>query len=467
MIEYAHDRTVFTGGTASCKDRTAQFLQRISERSSLNAFLHVNADEALSHAAACDERFAAGLARPLEGMVVAVKDNINVQGMPLTCASRMLEGFRPLFHATVVERLLDAGAIVVGKTNMDEFAMGSSNETSAFGPVLHPVDQSRVPGGSSGGSAVAVADGMCHVSLGSDTGGSIRQPAAFCGTYGIKPTYGRVSRYGLTAFASSLDQIGIFSASIHDMAATFDVMAGYDPMDATSHPGAAGHALQTLSSPLTTPLRIGVLPASAIAGCEPAILEAYNTAIEQMRSTGAAVIEVALGNEEVWVPTYFVLATAEASSNLARFDGVRYGFRGEGDGDMTTAARTEGFGAEVKRRIMLGTYVLSSGYYDAYYRKAQQARRMISDAYEAVFRDVDAILMPTTPTTAFPLGDRSADPVQMWLSDYFTVSANIAGIPALSIPYGHDANGLPIGLQLQGAMFHDERLMRIAALLQR
>jgi aspartyl-tRNA(Asn)/glutamyl-tRNA(Gln) amidotransferase subunit A len=308
---------------------------------------------------------------------------------------------------------------------------------------------------------------MCHVSLGSDTGGSIRQPAAFCGTYGIKPTYGRVSRYGLTAFASSLDQIGIFSASIHDMAATFDVMAGYDPMDATSHPGAAGHALQTLSSPLTTPLRIGVLPASAIAGCEPAILEAYNTAIEQMRSTGAAVIEVALGNEEVWVPTYFVLATAEASSNLARFDGVRYGFRGEGDGDMTTAARTEGFGAEVKRRIMLGTYVLSSGYYDAYYRKAQQARRMISDAYEAVFRDVDAILMPTTPTTAFPLGDRSADPVQMWLSDYFTVSANIAGIPALSIPYGHDANGLPIGLQLQGAMFHDERLMRIAALLQR
>lgn len=466
MIDYASDRVAFSNGSASCAARTTAFLHRIADRSALNAFLHVDAEGALASAATSDERFAAGLARPLEGMVVAVKDNINVQGMPLTCASRMLEGFRPLYHATVVERLRDAGAVMIGKTNMDEFAMGSSNETSAFGAVLHPADPSRVPGGSSGGSAVAVADAMCHVSLGSDTGGSIRQPAAFCGTYGMKPTYGRVSRYGLTAFASSLDQIGLFSASLQDLAATFDVVAGYDPMDATSHPRAAGNAVHVLASPPTTPLRVGVLPAATIAGCEPAIIDAYNAAIEQLHAAGAATIQIALGNEEVWVPTYFILATAEASSNLARFDGVRYGYRGNAEGDMTTASRTHGFGAEVKRRIMLGTYVLSSGYYDAYYRKAQQARRMITDAYEAVFKDVDAILMPTTPTTAFPIGERSADPVTMWLSDYFTVSANIAGIPALSIPYGKDANGLPIGLQLQGAMFHDERIMQIAALLQ-
>ena len=468
MITYATDRAHIDSGATSCAERTASCLQRINERASLNAFLHVDAEGANNAATESDERYAAGLARPLEGLVVAVKDNINVTGMPLTCASHMLDGFRPLFDATVVERLRDAGAVIIGKTNMDEFAMGSSNETSAFGPVRNPVDESRVPGGSSGGSAVAVADGMCHVALGSDTGGSIRQPAAFCGTYGLKPTYGRVSRYGLVAFASSLDQIGIFASSVHDTAAVFDVITGHDPMDATSDPGAAGHALDVLASPPTSPLRIGVLPRTTIQGCEPAIIHAYDEAIDRFRSQGAAIVEIALGHEDIWVPTYFILATAEASSNLARFDGVRYGLRAEhaGIADMTTASRTAGLGAEVKRRIMLGTYVLSSGYYDAYYRKAQQARRLISDAYNAVFADVDALFLPTTPTTAFHLGERNADPVTMWLSDYFTVSANIAGIPALSVPFGKDAAGLPIGLQLQGALFHDERLLQIASLLE-
>jgi aspartyl-tRNA(Asn)/glutamyl-tRNA(Gln) amidotransferase subunit A len=468
MIDYASDRAAFDQGSTSCAERTSACLQRITERQALNAFLHVDTEGAVSAAATSDERYAAGLARPLEGLVMAVKDNINVNGMPLTCASRMLEGFRPLYDATVIERLRDAGAVIIGKTNLDEFAMGSSNETSAFGPVHHPLDETRVPGGSSGGSAVAVAAGMCHASLGSDTGGSIRQPAAFCGTYGLKPTYGRVSRYGLVAFASSLDQIGVFASSLRDTAAVFDVISGHDPMDATSLPGASSHALDALATPLHQPLRIGVLPRSAVQGCEPAILDAYDAAIERYKAQGAAVIEVALGHEEIWVPTYFILATAEASSNLARFDGVRYGHRAAHvDGvDMTTASRTEGFGAEVKRRIMLGTYVLSSGYYDAYYRKAQQARRVISDAYEAIFREVDALCMPTTPTTAFRLGENNADPVQMWLSDYFTVSANIAGIPALSVPFGNDAAGLPVGLQLQGPLFSDERLMQIAAVLQ-
>ncbi len=459
-MTFTDQRTTLASGTSSVKESVDGFLSRIAAQSALNAFIAVDAEGAQRHALEADERYACGLQRPLEGMVVAVKDNIHVKGLPTTCASRMLEGFQPLFNATVIERLFDAGAICIGKTNMDEFAMGSSNETSAFGPVHHPVDSSRVPGGSSGGSAVAAADMMCHVSLGSDTGGSIRQPAAFCGTFGLKPTYGRVSRYGLVAFASSLDQIGLFSRSVDDMQDVFSVIAGHDPMDSTSVHGTAISAGQR-------PLRIGTMPMSQLTGCEQQMIDAYGAYRDALAGLGADVVDVVVPHSETWIPTYFILATAEASSNLARFDGVRFGLRMDAeDGDITTASRTAGFGAEVQRRIMLGTYVLSSGYYDAYYGKAQQARRRISDAYTEIFNRVDLLAMPTTPTTAFEIGAKK-DPVSMWLSDYFTVSANIAGIPAISLPFGTDESGLPIGMQLQGPMWSDELLMSTAGRLAR
>ena len=469
MTSFIDDKKNYASGNTTVSERLEQFLQRCRERNDLNAYTYVDAEGSMRSAADSDERISAGLARPLEGLVVAMKDNISVQGMPLTCASNMLKGFGPVYDATVTERLRDAGALFIGKTNMDEFAMGSSNENSAFGPAKHPVDPSRVPGGSSGGSAVAVADGQCHVAFGSDTGGSVRQPAAFCGVYGMKPTYGRVSRYGLVAFASSLDQIGIFSNTVADLAATFDVITGHDPMDATSHTEAAGNAVGTLESPLSKPLRIGIVGGDLLRGCDDSIRAAYSDFIEKLKSIGAQISEVSIPNHDVWVPTYFILAAAEASSNLARFDGVRYGHRteelaSEGVGeqaDMTTLSRTEGFGPEVKRRIMLGTYVLSSGYYEDYYKKAQQARRLISDGYHDVFNNVDLVALPTTPTTAFVRGEIT-DPVQMWLSDLYTVSANIAGIPALSVPFGHDDKGLPIGMQLQAKMFDDEQLIRVA-----
>ncbi|CAN5501576.1 Asp-tRNA(Asn)/Glu-tRNA(Gln) amidotransferase subunit GatA [soil metagenome] len=445
-------------------DHVQAFLSTIDARASVNAFISVNADEALRHAAESDERIAGGLARPLEGMAIALKDNISYVGLPMTCGSKMLANFRPVYTATVVERLRNAGAIVIGKTNMDEFAMGSSNETSYFGPVRHPLNEQLVPGGSSGGSAAAVASGMARAALGSDTGGSIRQPAAFCGVVGFKPTYGTVSRYGLTAFASSLDQIGTFSRTVADTAALFDVISGHDPMDSTSAPHGAASSLAYLTDPLPENLRIGVLPESDLDGCDDDVIAAYRAMIERLRALGATISEVVLPHRDVWVPTYFILATAEASSNLARFDGVRYGFRAEAtDEDVMVAARTEGFGTEVKRRIMLGTYVLSSGYYDAYYTKAQQTRRLISEAYTSIFAHHHAVLMPTTPTTAFELGAKNNDPVAMWLSDLFTVSANIAGIPAISIPAGTDRDGLPIGMQLQAGMFQDALLLRLAA----
>ncbi len=453
-------RATLASGISSVKESVDGFLSRIAAQSALNAFIAVDVEGARQKAAEADERYASGLQRPLEGMVVAVKDNVHVKGLPTTCASRMLEGFQPLFNATVIERLIDAGAICIGKTNMDEFAMGSSNETSAFGPVHHPTDPARVPGGSSGGSAVAAADTMCHVSLGSDTGGSIRQPAAFCGTFGLKPTYGRVSRYGLVAFASSLDQIGVFSRSVDDMQDVFSVISGHDPMDSTSVHGTAVSAGQR-------PLRIGAMPMSQLTGCEQQMIDAYGAYRDALAGLGADVVDVVVPYSETWIPTYFILATAEASSNLARFDGVRFGLRVDAEnGDITTDSRTAGFGAEVQRRIMLGTYVLSSGYYDAYYGKAQQARRRISDAYTEIFNRVDLLAMPTTPTTAFEIGAKK-DPVSMWLSDYFTVSANIAGIPAISLPFGTDASGLPVGMQLQGPMWSDELLMSTAGRLAR
>ncbi len=459
---YQQDRKDFLAGTTTVRRRTEQFLETISEKASLNAFLHVDSEGALRAADQSDERFAAGLARPLEGMVVAVKDNISLRGMPLTCGSRILGGFRPLYHATVIEQLQNAGAIMIGKTNMDEFAMGSSNENSAYGVVRNPYDANRVPGGSSGGSAVATAAGMCHTALGSETGGSVRQPAAFCGTFGLKPTYGSISRYGLVAFASSLDQIGVFARTAEDAATVFDVIAGHDPMDSTSVASAP-----KISAPVNRPLRVGAIPLSELDGCNTEVLAAYEQYVDAFRSIGAEVHNVSVPHRDTWIPTYFILATAEASSNLARFDGIRYGLRAEdASGDVTTETRSQGFGAEVKRRIMLGTYVLSSGYYEAYYGRAQKARRMISDGYTSIFHDYDVLALPTTPTTAFGIGEVS-DPVSMWLSDYFTVSANIAGIPAISIPFGADSRGLPIGMQLQGPAFSDEVLLTLAQKVSR
>lgn len=464
---YSADKKQFESGTTSVEQRVEDFLSRCANRSDLKAFTYVNAEGSIASAKVSDERFSTGMARPLEGLVVALKDNISAKGMPLTCSSKMLRGFEPVYDATVVEKLLDAGALFIGKTNMDEFAMGSSTEHSAFGPTQHPIDPTRVPGGSSGGSAVAVADGQCHVALGSDTGGSVRQPAAFCGVYGFKPTYGRISRHGLVAFASSLDQIGIFASDIHDLAATFDVLSGTDPLDSTSHPNAQSASLDALASPLPSTLRVGVISDELLEGCDEEIKAAYRSFVQRLEDLGATTERITLPNSEIWVPTYFILAGAEASSNLARYDGVRYGHRTDQDADsddkdMTTLSRTEGFGTEVKRRIMLGTYVLSSGYYDAYYKKAQQARRLISDAYEKVFTRVDAVAMPTTPTTAFVRGEIT-DPVQMWLSDLYTVSANLAGIPAISIPSGTDSKGLPIGMQLQGKKFNDDLVIRLAS----
>ncbi|MBS1561821.1 MAG: Asp-tRNA(Asn)/Glu-tRNA(Gln) amidotransferase subunit GatA [Bacteroidetes bacterium] len=466
-MTYHQDRFAFNDGSTTVREKLDEFLARIEERSALNAFITVDADGARARSAESDERFTTGLMRPLEGMTIAVKDNISVRGMRMTCASKILENFRPVYDATIIERLNNAGAVIIGKTNMDEFAMGSSNETSAFGPVLHPIDPTLVPGGSSGGSAVSVAAGLCHAALGSDTGGSIRQPAAFCGVVGFKPTYGTVSRYGLTAFASSLDQIGTFTRTVEDTAAVFDAICGHDPMDSTSAPRTYPSSIAALTDPLPDPLRIGVLPESDLEGCDHDVILAYRATIERLRALGATINEVTLPHRDVWIPTYFILATAEASSNLARFDGVRYGYRAEATSeDVMVAARTQGFGTEVKRRIMLGTYVLSSGYYDAYYTKAQQARRLISEAYASIFASHHAMLMPTTPTTAFERGAKNNDPVAMWLSDLFTVSANIAGIPAISIPSGSDAKGLPIGMQLQAGMFQDALLLRIAAAVE-
>ncbi|MCO6466652.1 MAG: Asp-tRNA(Asn)/Glu-tRNA(Gln) amidotransferase subunit GatA [Bradyrhizobiaceae bacterium] len=455
-MTYAEDRLRYTQGTTSVVERVSECLKRI-ETSTHNAYLQVLADEALKQAQESDERFASGLARPLEGMIVAVKDNISLKGARLTCASRMLETFEPVFDATVIERLRDAGAVFIGKTNMDEFAMGSSNETSAFGNVHHPTHPGKVPGGSSGGSAVAVAASTCHVALGSDTGGSVRQPAAFCGVYGLKPSYGAVSRYGLVAFASSLDQIGVFANSAADAAAVMEVIGGHDPMDSTSCQEPLPAARST-----NGPRKIGRIGSALLKDCSESVVQAYEQYCERLINAGCTVVEIELPASEVWIPTYFILATAEASSNLARFDGVRYGLRvqGSADGevDMITATRSAGFGTEVKRRIMLGTYVLSSGYHDAYYVTAQKARRVIADGYTKVFEQVDLLVMPTTPTPAFDFA-ANVDPVQMWLSDLFTVSANIAGIPAMSIPVGLDANGLPIGIQVQAPMFADADML--------
>jgi aspartyl-tRNA(Asn)/glutamyl-tRNA(Gln) amidotransferase subunit A len=443
---------------------TGGYLAAIEQGKRLNAFLSVFHDRAIERAREVDRKRAAGTAGKLAGMVIALKDVLCVKGERTTCGSRILENFVSLYDATVVARLAAEDAVFIGKTNMDEFAMGSSNENSAFGPVLNPVDETKVPGGSSGGSCVSVAGGMAHAALGTDTGGSIRQPAAFCGVVGLKPTYGRVSRYGLVALSSSFDQIGPFANSVADAARVLQVIAGHDPHDSTS----AAIPVPDYEASLTGDvrgMRIG-LPRQAFGGgLDGEVRQAIERTIDRFRKAGAIVVDIDLAHSEYVISTYYILMTAEASSNLARFDGARYGRRADGAGDlagMYTASRSEGFGAETKRRIMLGTYVLSTGYYDAYYRKAQQVRRLIQDDFFKAFDAVDCILMPTTPTTAFGFGEKSDDPLQMYLSDIYTVSANLAGVPAISVPCGADSRGLPIGVQFVGKQFDEPTILRAA-----
>jgi aspartyl-tRNA(Asn)/glutamyl-tRNA(Gln) amidotransferase subunit A len=465
MRLFSDSHNAVRNGTTTFTAITQEIVNDINQRRSLNHFLAIDSDNASLQAQQSDARYAAGNALALDGMVVAVKDNLSTRNFPTTCASKILSGYSPVYDATVVERLAAHGAIIIGKTNMDEFAMGSSGENSAFGKTLHPLNGDYVPGGSSSGSAVAVAAGHAHASLGSDTGGSVRQPAAFCGIVGYKPSYGRLSRYGLVAFASSLDQVGIFAPDIPTTAAVMDALSGHDPNDATSANLAPTCAMATLDEYAQKPLTIAVLPEEIIKDCSPEVLEVYKKCLALLQDNGITLVNAHIPANDAWIPTYYVLATAEASSNLARFDGIRYGFRAEinnDDDDIMTLTRSQGFGMEVKRRIMLGTYVLSAGHYDAYYKKAQQARRLIYDGYEHIFSQADALFLPTTPTTAFKFGEKLNDPIAMYLSDYFTVSANLAGIPAISIPAGNAANGFPVGMQLQTSLFQDERLLSIA-----
>jgi aspartyl-tRNA(Asn)/glutamyl-tRNA(Gln) amidotransferase subunit A len=429
----------------------------------LNAVIRVHRERALATVERVDARVRAGEKLPLAGVPIAVKDNLCVEGLPATCCSRMLEGYVAPYTATAVARIEAAGAVIVAQTNMDEFAFGSSNETSCYGPVKNPVDPTRIPGGSSGGSAAVVAAGYVPVSLGSDTGGSIRQPASLCGCLGIKPTYGRVSRYGLIAFGSSLDQIGPFATDAADAALVLQTMAGLDPLDGTSAP----HAVETLpGGDALRGLRVGFVPGHA-EGLKPAVRGALDATKSRLQAAGAVLVPIELPHERYAVATYYVIGTGEASSNLSRMDGIRFGHRAEG-ADLRAiyaASRAQGFGAEAKRRIMLGTYVLSAGYYDAYYKKAQQVRRLICRDYETAFASCDVILGPTSPTTAFKLGEKLSDPLQMYLSDIFTIASNLAGTPSLSLPAGRDEQGLPIGMQLQGPMFSDARLLAVAQAL--
>ena len=431
----------------------------------LNSFLSIEREASLERAEYLD---AIPPERALHGVAIAVKDNICTKGMRTSCGSRILNNYKAHYDATAVERLNSAGAIVVGKTNMDEFAMGSSNENSAFGNVKNPWDVNRVPGGSSGGSAVAVASGVVRAALGSETGGSVRQPASLCGVIGLKPTYGRISRYGLVAFASSLDNIGIFGRSAKDAADLLTVIAGRDERDSTSAEVEVPDYAATLYNDLKG-MRIGVPRALFGEGIEEEVRESVEKSIDNFRALGCEVVDVELPHAKYGIAVYYIIATAEASSNLARYDGVRYGFRAEESHklrEMYSKTREEGFGEEVKRRIMLGTYVLSSGYYDAYYSKAQKVRALVKSDYVKAFEKCDVILTPTSPTVAFKIGERTDDPLAMYLSDIYTVSANLAGIPAISIPCGLSSDGLPIGTQLVGNFWSEATLLNMAAIYE-
>jgi aspartyl-tRNA(Asn)/glutamyl-tRNA(Gln) amidotransferase subunit A len=433
----------------------------------LNVFLYVDDEGARRQAEAVDAGIARGeSAGPLAGVPIAIKDNFCTRGIPTTCSSRILEGWRPPYNATVIDRLLAAGAVPVGKTNLDEFAMGSSTENSAFGPTRNPLDPSRVPGGSSGGSAAAVAADMTPVSLGSDTGGSIRQPAALCGLIGVKPTYGLVSRYGLIAFASSLDQIGPFAKNVTDAAMLLEVVAGHDPLDSTSLPEPSPSLVAHVNDGVAGK-RVGLVR-DLVDGADEDVVNAVEAAAQALRDAGATVVELSIPEFRLGLSAYYILAPAEASSNLARYDGVRYGLRVDA-ADVTAmneATRTAGFGDEVKRRIMLGTYALSAGYYDAYYGQALKVRTMMIEAFANAYAQVDLLLGATTPSVAFELGSKTSDPMAMYLSDIFTIPTNLAGEAALSVPFGTGEHGLPVGVQLLGPGRSEAQLFAAARVLE-
>jgi aspartyl-tRNA(Asn)/glutamyl-tRNA(Gln) amidotransferase subunit A len=462
-------------GARSAVEVCSEALEAIARvNPALNAFNLVDPERALARAAAVDAQRSAGAALgPLAGVPVAIKDNLCVRGMRTTASSKILERFVPPYDATVITRLEQAGAVIVGKTNCDEFAMGSSNENSAFGPVRNPWALDRTPGGSSGGSAAAVAAGCVPLAIGSDTGGSIRQPAAFCGVTGLKPTYGRVSRYGLLAFASSLDQIGPITRTVGDAALALSVLAGPDPMDSTSSRTDVPDYLSALDG-TAAGVRVGVPRAFVLEGVDASVRAAFEQGLDTLRQAGATLVDIDLPHARYAIPAYYLVCTAEASSNLARYDGVKYGHRSAAATDglkaMYSRTRDEGFGPEVKRRIMLGTYVLSAGYYDAFYLKAQQVRTLLRRDYEQAFASVDMVAMPTTPTPPFRLGEKTADPLQMYLADVFTVSVNLVGLPGISIPCGftgETASRLPVGFQLVGRMFDEAAILRVADAYER
>jgi aspartyl-tRNA(Asn)/glutamyl-tRNA(Gln) amidotransferase subunit A len=457
-------------GEVSARELTETHLKRIAAVDpTIHAYLEVTAERARADADRIDAARAAGAELPpLAGIPLAIKDNLCTQGIRTTCSSRMLESFVPPYESTVTGRLWESGAVLLGKTNLDEFAMGSSTETSAFGPSRNPWDPERVPGGSSGGSAAAVAAGECVAALGSDTGGSIRQPASFCGVVGLKPTYGRVSRWGLVAFASSLDQVGPFTTSVADAAEILQAIAGADPRDATCLKVPVPDYTSALNQPVKG-LRVGLIrECFEQPGLDPAVKASVLAAAARLEALGCELVDVSCPRFDDGIATYYVIAPSEASANLARYDGVKYGFRaqalegGDSLATMTARSRAEGFGAEVQRRILIGTYALSAGYVDAYYRKAQQVRTLIRRDFDRAFEAVDVLLTPTSPTTAFRFGAHTDDPLAMYLADLLTIPANLAGLPALSLPCGFDDQGLPIGLQLITGVLQEERLLQVA-----
>lgn len=449
-------------GVISVKELVKHYLERIAAHQHLNAFLETFGEEALAKAEEIQTKIDNGTGGKLAGMIIGLKDNISYKGHQMTASSKILERYEAVYSATVVERIINEDAIIIGRLNCDEFAMGASNETSYFGPVKNYIDETRVSGGSSGGSAVAVQAGLCFASLASDTGGSIRQPSAFCGVFGLKPTYSRVSRYGVVAYASSFDQVGPIAKSVDDVALILEVIAGNDPHDATS---------SAVPVPSYSQLIAGEIPKKKIAyieetlhaeGLDPEIKANVLAQIEKLRAEGHTVEPVSFEYLDYVVATYYILTTAEASSNLARFDGVHYGYRSPASKDLMSTykkSRSEGFGDEVKRRIMLGTFVLSAGYYDAYYSKAQKARRLIKEKMDHILEDYDFIITPTTPTPAFKIGDEITDPMVMYLADIFTVGASLAGLPAISLPSGQNKDGLPLGIQIIGQRFKEENLL--------
>ncbi len=468
-LTVASARRAMEQGTFTSRQLVEALLARMQVRDAeLGAFLSVDAEDALRQADAADAARAAGVRLPLLGVPVAFKDVLNVKGQPCTCGSHILNGYRAPYDATAIARLRAAGAILVGRLNMDEFAMGSSTENSSWQKTRNPWDLERVPGGSSGGSAASVAAGLALASLGTDTGGSIRQPAALCGCVGLKPSYGRISRYGLVAYASSLDQIGPFTRTVEDAALLLQAMAGEDPRDATTASVPVPDYAAALGTDLRG-LRLGLPKEYFISGTDPEVAAAVEAAVAKCRELGAEIVDVSLPHTRHAIATYYIVATAEASANLARFDGVRYGRREPGVDplDMYGKTRARGFGAEVKRRIILGTYVLSSGYYDAYYLRAQKVRALIRRDFEQVFQQCDALLTPTSPSPAFRFGEKTGDPLQMYLSDIFTVTANLAGICGLSLPCGFTQAGLPIGLQVIGGAFREETILRVAHAYER